>query len=114
MRMALVSRGRSRHLTRMDRKWADIAATALIASALAACAPASAQQGSPQDGGLRPPPAYEREYRDYCRDRPAACAGGYGQARDDFLTRRQDDAVETIRRRELESLHQLQQQQLRR
>ena len=82
----------------------------LLACAVAACAPASAQQDPGQ--GLRPPPAYEREYQAYCRDRPAACAGGYGQARDDFLTRRQDDAMETIRRRELESLQQLQQQQL--
>lgn len=82
----------------------------LLAGAMAACAPASAQQGQEQQG-LRPPPAYEREYQDYCRDRPAACAGGYGQARDGFQIQRQDDAMETIRRREMESLQQLQQQQ---
>lgn len=82
----------------------------LLAVGLAACAPASAQQ----EQGLRPPPPYEREYQSYCRDRPAACAGGYGQARDGFLTNRQDEAMETIRRREQESLHQLQQQQQRR
>ena len=94
----------------MDRTWTGAVIAALLGGALAACAPASAQQ----EQGLRPPPAYEREYQSFCRDRPASCAGGYGQARDDFLTRRQDDAVETIRRREQESLYQLQQQQLRR
>lgn len=87
---------------------------ALLACGLAACAPASAQQGQgPQEQGLRPPPAYEREYQSYCRDRPAACAGGYGQGRDGFLTNRQDDAMETIRRRERDALQQLQQQQRR-
>ena len=96
----------------MQRGWI----AALLACGLAACAPAFAQQDAltRQDRGLRPPPAYEREYQTYCRDRPAACAGGYGQGRDGFLTNRQDEAMETIRRREQESLQQLQQQQLRR
>jgi hypothetical protein len=109
MREALVSRAPSRHLDCVTETWIAAAAAAL-ATTLAACAPVAAQQ----DQGLRPPPAYEREYQTFCRDRPAACAGGYGQGRDDFLTRRQDDAMETIRRRERESLQQLQQQQLRR
>ena len=97
----------------MHGMWSGAIAAALLGGGLAACAPASAQQ----EQGLRPPPPYEREYQSYCRDRPGACACGYGQARDDFLTRRQDDAMETIRRREQESLQQLQQlqqQQLRR
>jgi hypothetical protein len=83
-----------------------ILASAALAAALAACA-AHAQQE--RGDALRPPPAYEREYQSFCRERPAACAAGYGQARDEFLTRRQDDAMETIRRREREAL-QLQQQ----
>ena len=86
---------------------------ALLACGLAACASAFAQQGRGPGQELRPPPAYEREYQSFCRDRPAACAGGYGQGRDAFLTDRQDEAMETIRRRELESLQQLQQQQRR-
>ena len=85
----------------MTRANMDFAAAGLLAAALAACAPAFAQQ-EPQQ--LRPPPAYEREYQSFCRDRPAACAGGYGQARDDFLTKRQDDAMDTIRRREQEAM----------
>lgn len=91
----------------MSRRAIGAISSAVLAAALSACAAAYAQQDPQQQ--LRPPPAYEREYQTYCRDRPAACAGGYGQARDDFLTKRQDDAMDVIRRREQES-QQLQQQ----
>lgn len=109
MRAALVSRRPPRHFFGM----VPHSAAALLALSLAACAPAFTQQ-EPQTG-LRPPPAYEREYQDYCRSRPGACVGGYGQARDGFMIQRQEQSMETIRRRELEALrlHQLQQQQRR-
>jgi len=87
----------------MARASMDVAAAGLLAAALAACAPAFAQQEPQQQ--LRPPPPYEREYQSFCRDRPAACAGGYGQARDEFLIKRQDGAMDTIRRREQELLN---------
>lgn len=91
----------------MQRETGVILAT-LFGAALAACAPAFAQ---PERGSLRPPPPYEREYQSFCRDRPAACAGGYGQGQHEFLIRRQDDAMDAVRRREEEVIIQRQQLQ---